>query len=211
LNKSNLDVDNLFATLINPEGILQIDNYLFKVDFKNKNTLAYELFDDELELKSESISKSKKYIVFNWDDDILSILNESDNLKSISSRYCSSFQQPNTVYLIQGSLETNLRYRKYGVYYTLLARMDKSFNGGAVSMQIYVVEDIYWRNKKKDGTIVAGTQTSGGYGTKTLKLRFYSSGRRLKQWSVPNVECSWWDDASGTSIYGSHSKSGSCN
>lgn len=77
-------IDDLVATILNPEGAIQIGDYLFKTNFKDEKTEVYPLN----ELKSENITGSRSPILFNWTDDVFALLNNEAVLKS----YCSSDQ-----------------------------------------------------------------------------------------------------------------------
>ncbi|VAW25045.1 hypothetical protein MNBD_BACTEROID01-2795 [hydrothermal vent metagenome] len=71
--------DDLFATLINPEGFIQVENYLFKVDFSKEKTYAYVLDESEMELKSASITSEGNAIEFGWDEDGFAVLKGNRN------------------------------------------------------------------------------------------------------------------------------------
>ncbi len=201
LNKSNIDVDNLFATLINKEGIFQVGNFLLKIDFKKQKSYAFLLTDTEKELKSGLIINNVQAIEFNWEDDVFAILNSEIGLKSVTRRrYCSGNQvnHNNFDFII-----TKVEYNNYGVYHTLVSRIwsklgsqytlnylklksvDSPYNPPVVPSGI--TSRCFWKHKKGQGNIIRFYERNDDW---EIKSRPYHGTRRLKGYRF-DVEF-WW-------------------
>lgn len=82
--KSEIFVDEMYQTILNPEMEIIIGNYLFVEKPALKKTFAYKLADNEAcTLKSADISSTP--IQFSWNDEVFAILNGEAHLKSAPS------------------------------------------------------------------------------------------------------------------------------
>ncbi len=214
LNKSSLDVDNLFATLINPEGIFQVGNFLFKIDFKKQTSYAFLLTDTEKELKSGLIINNAQAIEFNWEDDVFAILNNEIGLKSVMRRrrYCSGNQVNHNNF---DFVVTKVEYNNYGVYHTLVSRIwnklgsqytlsylklksvDSPYNPPVVPGGIK--SRCFWKHKKGQGKIIRFYERDDDW---EIKSRPYHGTRRLKGYRF-DVEF-WWKVNSGDALSYDH-------
>jgi hypothetical protein len=209
-NYENIPVqDDLFATLLNPQGHIKIGEYIYEIDAENELVYATKgSLNNNTTLKS---ANSSDKLIFSFEDEVLDEIKEDVTLKR-KKKYCKSFRQYAKANVYTGhEIETVLHYQKFGIYYSLKAEINKKFYGGAVETMIYLHDEVYWKNKKGSGTISAGSSVDGGTGDKNIIYRFYSKRFRLKDWRANSVECGWWDSGSGVTQYHAHWKSGSCS
>jgi hypothetical protein len=200
INESNLAIDNLFATLINPEGIFQVGNFLLKIDFKKQKSYAFLLTDTEKELKSGLIINNVQAIEFNWEDDVFAILNNEIGLKSVTGSYCSGNQVNHNNF---DFIVTKVEYNNYGVYHTLVSRIwsklgsqytlsylklksvDSPYNPPIVPSGIS--SRCFWKHKKGQGNIIRFYERNNDW---EIESRPYHGTRRLKGYRF-DVEF-WW-------------------
>lgn len=117
-------VDDLVATILNPDGVIQIGDYLFKVNFKDEKTEVYPLN----ELKSKEITGQSEPILFNWSDDVFALLNHDAMLKS----YCTSDQDKKYDEPYFGgddngndfwfTSQAKLNYQNFGFVHTIISK-----------------------------------------------------------------------------------------
>lgn len=161
--------DPLFACLINPYGIVIIENFAYKVDLMEEiiYALPYELYKDE-----NSFLSMEDVQVFSIDDEVLfSEENKSQELKS----FCPS---QNTTwyswYCSGGNVKYRNRYFKAGIYFSLVARVEP--NGSGVN-GLASTNNCSW-------TYNQGTYTYSGSSSLQQShhnLRPYNSTRRLSK------------------------------
>lgn len=128
--------DDVFSTLLSPNGIVQIGNYLFQIDELNDVVLMYDVTND-----------TNNPMRFNTEDDVFSILDgEQDQNKGNA---CSGAKQ---TYKWSSSheIECTVRYFKGGIYFALFSKINKKtcISGGEY-ISMAVVGDTYTRNRKK--------------------------------------------------------------
>jgi hypothetical protein len=193
--------DELFATLINPDGCIQVGNYYFKVDFENEKTLVMDLFENEYLLKSVKFIKSNS-LEFSWGDDVFAILNNEPILKS--SSYCSGNQITESY---PDFIKATVDFNNYGLYHNLRAKLWNDLNLSTYFLRLKTVDSPYsppivptgitsrcfWINNKEQNIIVRDFIE---YNNTEVATRPYSSTRRLKGYRMDVeffVKINSWD------------------
>ena len=194
--EENLE-DNLFATLINPDGFIQVENFLFEIDFENEKVLAYELFENEYELKSSIIKQTKNKTVFDWNDDVFALLKENVRLKSIAADYCTVSRKDESNLILKSgvndgfspfidiTVNAKISYQNYGIYRTFIASTEPtSFSSSMmtrITLTMVSVGSVTWdlKNKSPESTSVNKLQEYGSTSSR-LDQRFFSTTRRVE-------------------------------
>jgi len=209
LNESNLDVDNLFATLINPEGVFQVNNFLLKIDFVKKKSYAFLLTESEKELKSALIiGNDQNPIELSWEDDGFAILNEENQLKR--AHYCTinknltkewtfdhgpySNQPPVNPYT-RITIKAKMAYQHYTFYHSLVYKIksDRFSSSTQAKFSIWMesIGNVSWHirrcTKKSKSVNLSGILQSQGAG---LSDRPFATGRRVRQYHA-KIKYTW--------------------
>jgi hypothetical protein len=168
--------DELLATLINPEGIVQVENYLFRIDFDKEKTYAYVLDDSETELKSAVVTEQKSPVELKWEDDAFAVLKGEPQLKgSGCRRNKTGYFYVNTTF---GEVQYKIVYQKVAIYFSLQAKIKQSGQSyGYISLQ---TSKCWWKSKKSRWSGDASISI-GGNG-REYNFRPYSKRRGLKDY-----------------------------
>ncbi len=163
--------DDLFATLLNPQGIVQVGQYIFQIDFENEKVIATE--DNGASLKSTSTP-----LEFNLEDDVFALLNGEPQLKRSGCSRCKrgyySFQTSD------GTAKYKVVYQKAGIYFSLQAKIKQN---GRANLSLSTDETTcWWKSKKRKGRWDGkASYKTGGYGG-TYSYRPYAKRRGLKRY-----------------------------
>jgi hypothetical protein len=164
--------DPLFACLINYDGIIQIENYVYEIDILNSKVQVQPAFMYPFQDKFDE----KACLEFSTDDNVLYIMSGEEKVTTEKS-YCDS---QNTGWYTwncpAGSVQYRNRYFVAGIYYSLVARVEPSGSGvtGAIST---TTDKCYYTNSKGDYTFNGETEEK----TANENLRAYNGTRRLTQ------------------------------
>ncbi|WP_375578764.1 hypothetical protein ABWH96_17320 [Marivirga tractuosa] len=172
------DEDEIIYSLLNENGVIQIQNKLFQLNFDDETVLVYQN-EEELELR-------KPTRIYSFEEEVLSIEFDESYDENDTQRlsYCSS-KNSDWIELMsssQGIVEYRLRYLKLGIYYSVTGKIRKNSRGGAVNMNIETQGfPIFFRNKRSCyGNSVSSS--AGGY-NQSYKIKPYASTRRLKAYN----------------------------
>ncbi|MEO1485173.1 MAG: hypothetical protein AAFU57_05480 [Bacteroidota bacterium] len=166
--------DDLLATLLNQDGIIKIGNHIYKVDLPNEEVLvlgssAYANKNSFTTGKQRSLSIHENVL------DVVEGL-EQPMSQSERSRYCSKRKLSwNTA---ANLLSAKIVYQKAGILNSLQSKIQQDkvniFNLGLKTNG----SNLFWRNKKKSGTI--GPYETTFFVAETKSYRPYYSSRRLR-------------------------------
>lgn len=197
---SDLIEDDYFASMLSPEGLIQIDDWIFKVDLKNVE--VYALIASDADLNDNLISKLKeeqpkdaKIRVFSTNDDVLDMIQNGQLGESSNQRlalFCSESGAASKKVEEDGYYETDRRlsckvvYQKAGIYFSLQAKVQSQNRFGgiwyaqkdAVSLE-YIAD---WDPKCRDSDYDRGVLYNGGDGNE-LNHRPYESTRGLHHYT----------------------------
>lgn len=198
-NLENLPAEDvILSLLLNPEGLIQINGYIFKVDLTNENVFSYKLTDN-IQLNEQKISNISKGIVsdgiaeFDTEDDILDILTEGR--KSANAVMGCPGSKLGYYYwnTSDGQVMYKTVYQKAGIYFSLQAKIKKDHYGGAEYIYLSTNDDPnyggtnFWKNKKNCNTF---SKHAGGSG-REYNIRPYSGTRHLRDYLfTTNFYCS---------------------
>lgn len=172
--KMKIVKDELFASIINPDCIFGIDNFLFKMNFIDENIDVY-YFENCDKLKSIGIDE---YIgKFSFNDDVISILKGEEQLKS---SYCDYKTQNCSLNYTSdgGEIEIMVFYIKLGVYNTVKAKIKQTPINHRVNIELN--GDFSFSNRNQSGSStksIRGTSNS-------LIWRPYAKMKRLKNYKA---------------------------
>ncbi len=180
--------DDLFLSLINPEGLIIIGNEKFKIDFNKR-------IAEVVDIKEKSTDKIKRY---NFDYDYFT---EKENaFKNTTEDYCPGdkikYQTWNTS---GGNVEWKMVYQKAVIYYSLQAKIKKDHFGGGEYIYIsigYYNIGIATNYKHKKTNCTAYNGYIGGGDEREYNLRAYGGSRRLQAYNF--VASFWCDDYGAT-------------
>lgn len=166
--------DPLFASLLNPDGIIQIAGNVLKIDMVSKSVMVIP----ESENPGEKDFSVKGAMQLSIDDNVLDILQGKIDDGQGKGTYCNSeYVGWFTWDCPAGNIKYRSRYFKAGIYYSLVSRVESTGPGVVASMST-TASVCWWKNKK-------GTYSYTGYTDETTSnhnFRPYSSTRRLKDY-----------------------------
>lgn len=132
----DLDIEDEFlASILNSDGIVQIGEWLFKVNLQNKTVLA--LNSSNIELYNELCSNTENDLIYSYstDDDVLDLIADGEYGASTkkSANWCrkpsagSHTDQtwPGHAYI---GIEFKIHYTKAGIYYALYSKIKEGGN-----------------------------------------------------------------------------------
>ena len=195
--------DDLFATLLNPDGMIHIGEYIFQVDVPHEH--VFMVRDTEYEgskLSSISVFNTKADVrVFSIDDDILGILEGDIEDEFEKSSFCET--EKKGYYYIYfwdgGYAKFKIVHQRAGFYNSLIAKIKRSSGLIDVKIGLHTITTTgfnFWKNRKKKSKFSRGWNT--GHGTQ-YHWRPYHSGRRLKGYRY-HVEY-WIEDESNDDLW----------
>ncbi|UII81112.1 hypothetical protein [Flagellimonas sp. CMM7] len=167
--------DDLLATLLNKEGVIEISGNVLKL---NSTQETVSVIDSKEYDKSLGF-KNKNSKIFSTDDNVLDILEGIEKQPlALKSRYCPKRKlswHPNS------NVASKVVYQKAGFLNSLVASI-QNVNGAFESeketfgLSLITVGNNFWRNKKRNGTFSKPTSSA----TSSRKsYRPYYSSRRL--------------------------------
>ncbi len=170
--------DDIFSSLLNMKGEIEIQGKIFKVNAKDELILVYS--EDEL-LKIDS--PTEKY---SFGDDVLSeVFDIKSNVEFKDGCAWRDLPDPKGVYYTDYGYDCKYQtqYRKFGIYFTLSAEMwlDGTLPHSELFVSIYKTS--YWEWLTKKETVQIGITISAGNVNHLLK-RFYSKAVRLKEYEL---------------------------
>jgi len=193
--------DDLFATLINPEGVLQVGRYLFRVDFEKEKSYAYVL-EDEMKgdgLKSATIMEQNTPIEFEWNENAFSILNNEQQLKS--AQYCNGNDDKKYTFppLASGYpseflpyysivIDAKLCYQSFTFYHSLIAKIkpDSFVSNFNTELRLTMNGPIQWdlNNQAPQPSFNLNLSTSCSSPTHELDYRPFAGTRKVQSYSA---------------------------
>lgn len=162
--------DDVLATLLNPNGVIQIDNYLFDIDVYNDVALVYDLNKDGNPMK------------FSTKDDFFGYLDgeEDDSWKAT----CDAKNKDQLKEWHGEKINYKVVYQHALVYFSLQSKIQKTHNGGTVDIFLHCLnynEDPGYSRYKVKGygyyDIIPEYSASGN--KSSYHYRPYSSTKRL--------------------------------
>lgn len=158
--------DKLFATLINPEGIIQIENFLFQVDFTKNTTFVFILNELENELKSSYITSKINAIELDWKDDGFAILKDKLQSNEIMADYCTVNREKKKEWNFNSGVEdgispflnidikAKLVYQHFTFYHSLITKIKsdkfRTSMGTRFVIKMKSIGDIKWNLKGEE-------------------------------------------------------------
>lgn len=181
--------DDLLAKILNPDGVIQIEDYVFKVDCPNETVYVYMIESAVNNGDSTNVSFINTYSI---DDDVIDLLfGESDGNNGSNVDSTSYAQKSNDQVLDRTEIYTcpatnyvvkcKLLYQRAGIYHSLLAKIKKAaISWPAVDIYYDAQSGTYKRNGA--GTSNISAYSDGGNGNK-YKYRPYSGRKKLTKFN----------------------------
>lgn len=187
--ESNNDLNNLpaddiiLALILNPQGIVQIINYVFKVDLVNETVLVYQLSTDESQNQSKITDMinnniSAGILQYSTNDNLVDLLDGTFEEASNCPGEKLGYYYWNTS---GGQVMYKIVYQKAGIYFSLQSKIKKDHYGGAEFLSISTYDHSavggtnFWKHKKKCDTFF---KYDSGYG-REYNIRPYAGTRAL--------------------------------
>lgn len=183
-NMNNLPSDDIILALIlNPHGIVQIDNFVFKVDIENETVLVYQLSTDESQnqLKITDMTnnvKSAGILQYSTSDNLIDLLDGTFEEASNCPGEKLGYYYWNTS---GGQVMYKIVYQKAGIYFSLQSKIKKDHYGGAEFLSISTYDHTlvggtnFWKHKKECDTFI---KFASGY-DREYNIRPYAGTRAL--------------------------------
>lgn len=189
------EYDIILGLLLNPQGVIQIENYVFKINLATETALVYQLTSNEVANQEKvtelyNNNKSAGISEYSTNDDLLDLL---DGTFEEGKRNCSSEKIDDYWDTFSGRVMYKIVYQKAGIYFSLQSKIKKDHLGGTEYLSIstnddpYVGGENFWKNKKNCDTWF---KYDSGY-DREYNIRPYSSGRALTDYLFSiNFYCS---------------------
>lgn len=164
--------DELLATLLNPQGIIQIAENIFEIDALNEIVTVYSA--------PETREKNGKR-TFSTNDDVFDRLDGIEALYTKSG--CPSYKEKVKNWAVWGgNVECKVVYQKAGIYFSLQSKIKKDHWGGSAYISLTCPSgSSYTQNRSGASQQSIPSNSQGGYG-RVYNYRPYSSMRGLKQY-----------------------------
>lgn len=129
-DQSKMDIikDDIFASFLNPDCKVIIDNKLFEIKMDENQVLVWAYTQCDTKSSTDNILIGS----FSCDDNVFELLENDSNLKSIAIETCPahSVEKENQGYAVNNGKELvsyhyRIFYIKGGIYYTLNARISQ--------------------------------------------------------------------------------------
>lgn len=166
--------DPFFATLLNPDLRIQIGENIFEINPEEKTVAVVE--------RGDNINFYKTSQVFNFDDDILSILEGEEvvkgtrcDTKNVYYNYWVFWDRNNQ------SVNCQVHYYRAGLYNSLYAEIEKDATSTPISFKMYLLVDATWDDGNNSGTYTA---PSPRYGENNAYWSMFRSSRALRDYYV---------------------------
>ncbi len=120
-NNSLENEDEILLKILNEDGCIEINKKVFKLNFDKRQVLVFDDYD--------SYQKNKYTKVYSFDEDVLEKEFRSNNIETNESKAKGeSYYNPNYRKFKMSNLNVNYKiaYYKYGIYFTLVAKIKKS-------------------------------------------------------------------------------------
>ncbi|VAW16131.1 hypothetical protein MNBD_BACTEROID03-1289 [hydrothermal vent metagenome] len=191
--------DDLLATLINPDAMIQIAGNVFKLDVLNETVTMVPASN----YKDKTSLTGKNSTIFSTDDDILDIIDGTAKRTSLADRrYCKK-RHLSTRYTVSDiNIFGKAVYQRGGILKSLVANIKKSTSrGGSVNLSLQSASTRnFWKNKRHNRKREPNIPyySHGGNG-KDYSFRPYYASRRLKAYYF-RMEFTAYDVGTGSSI-----------
>lgn len=165
--------DELLATLLNPQGIIQIAENIFEIDALNETVTVYPA--------SETREKKNGSQIFSTNDDVFDRLDGIETLFTKSS--CPSYKEKIENWAVWGgNVECKVVYQKAGIYFSLQSKIKKNFWGGSAYIELSCPSgSSYTQNRRGASQLSIPDNSQGGW-DRVYNYRPYSSMRGLRQY-----------------------------
>lgn len=160
--------DDILAALLNPEGIIQIGRYIFKIDINDSLVVAF----DESNLKDT--------LHFSIDDNAIDILYPATSVIIQQQRYTNPYKTEKIFRTSDGTVQCKVVYQRAAIYFSLLTKICKLHNNGPIYINFSMMQGSYTKNRNNATTIRFNSYGDGGY-KKSYSFRPYSAMVGLKQ------------------------------
>ena len=194
--------DDLFATLLNPDGMIHIGEYIFQVDVPHEH--VFMVRDTEYEgskLSSISVFNTKADVrVFSIDDDILGVP-EGEEIAIEKSSGCPRQKKGYyRTYTNYGWVDRKVAYQKAGIYFSIIGKIKQEYAYPRcyISLKTWDYDGDNYGVKKWsdcDHKINFNRGWKSGYGS-SYSWRPYNSWRGLKKYKW-HVQFYYDDDNDG--------------
>ena len=188
--------DLLLATLINPEKIIQVGNYLFQLDFASSTVNAFAIEEGSCDLKSSAVIDGK-FESFSFYDDVFELLALENNTKSVLVDYCTVNRTDESDLILQSGVNdgispfinikvnAKISYQNYGIYRTFIVSTEptqfQTSMNTRITLTMQSLDNVTWDLKNQDphSTTVNKTESYGSTGSR-LDQRFFSTTNRVQ-------------------------------
>lgn len=196
-DQSKMDIikDDIFASFLNPDCKVIIDNKLFEIKMDENQVLVWAYTQCDTKSSTDNILIGS----FSCDDNVFELLENDSNLKSIAIETCPahSVEKENQGYAVNNGRElTSYHYRvfyiKGGIYYTLNSRISQDYTKTTLTLES---EDCKYKAVRQSETEV--DDHSETYKEWSITYRPYWGLKRLDSYFI-KVKFSAKDDFGAT-------------
>ena len=164
------EMDDFLGQLLNPDGAIQIENHIYKIDLANEKVYVVDVHNKETDYEDLVIgnTSNKKISEYSTDDDVLYAVKNGIIEKCGG---IGSFDNSSNVVSLDNSgqikFDSNCKYFQGGIYFRVTGRVEytEAFSGTAfIALEIQSPEAWMKRKPCGSGTITthhAGERVSG--------------------------------------------------
>ncbi|MBO6025903.1 MAG: hypothetical protein J6P73_01510 [Bacteroidales bacterium] len=156
--------DDVLATLLNPNGAIQIDNYLFFIDVENDHALVYDLE-----------SESEDPLEFTTG---VSFFDYLDGVENRYSTFCDAKNKLNDVIVGDLEIDSKVVYQHALIYFSLQSKIKKNRNEGYYNLKLSSSNDSYYYKKGSTTCYDISNHTEGPGYDRSYHYRAYSGVKR---------------------------------
>ncbi len=169
-------VDPLLATLLNKEGVIEIEGNIYQINLLNETVKVTSAST----YAETSFLKANNYTTYSTNDNVFEMLNDSN--RGLGCSACAGKSKEKNEYLFEGvTVNYKVVYQKAGIYYSLQAKIKKDgCANSSCNFDIGLSGSVSYNQCGGGGG--SNTYVNGGSG-REYSWRPYEGSRRLKQFS----------------------------
>lgn len=173
--------DPVLAFLLNPEGIIEIEGYVYKIDVLNELVYQSDNIESLANINFEN-SKQKNVKAFSTNENVFDVMNGVSYPDSNNDKSSCSDKSKLQNWVVNGeTIECKVVYQKAGIYFSLQSKIKKQTAGSNTYIS-YVCPggtSQFYRKSNGDFSYIS-YNSNGGTSENEYSYRPYSGTRSLE-------------------------------
>ncbi|UZS00049.1 hypothetical protein [Chondrinema litorale] len=218
--EETLDLEGtIIADLLNEDGIIEIGEYLFKINMSQEQVLALhrDNLEDSYNALLEGDTNNDDILLFSTNDDVLEMISNGETSSGSNARTAlfgcgengadKDIDEDNEYYGSDRRMVCRVEYQKYGIYFSLIAKVKSQkkvagiwvgagYEGENQGLDFYVK----YKPKCRSEVVKQGTVYEDSGDNNELSKRPYESTRKLHKYHYEaQFSNFYWNQ--GTRVY----------